>query len=52
MIQDVPMKKKSVDKIQRWNEKLFNALLDPKENVVNERFIEAKLFFISTHGYS
>jgi len=32
-------------KIQRWEEKLFNALVDPKESVVNERFIEAQLIF-------
>ena len=31
-------------KIQRWEEKLFNALVDPN-SVVNERFIEAQLIY-------
>ena len=30
-------------KIQRWEEKLFNALIDPNENVVNKRFIETQM---------
>ena len=32
-------------KIQRWEEKLFNALVDPKESTINERLIEAQLLF-------
>ena len=32
-------------KIQRWEEKLCNALVDPKESTINERFIEAQLIF-------
>ena len=29
-------------KIQRWKEKLFSALVDQKDSVTNERFIEAQ----------
>ena len=32
-------------KIQRWDKKLFYVLVDPIENVVNERFVESKLVF-------
>jgi len=32
-------------KIQRWEEKLFNALVDPKESTINERLIEVQLLF-------
>jgi len=32
-------------KIQRWEEKLFNALVDPIESAINECFIEAQLIF-------
>ena len=32
-------------KIQRWEEKLFSALVDQKDSSTNERFIEAQLVY-------
>ena len=32
-------------KIQRWEEKLFSALVDQKDSVTNERFIETRLVY-------
>jgi len=33
----------TVMKIQRWEEKLFGALVDQKDTLTNERIVEAQL---------
>ena len=38
-------KKKTVTKVQRWEEKLFSALVDEKVSGVDERFMETKMAF-------
>jgi hypothetical protein len=48
-VQEVPKKKKTVMKIQRWEEKLFSIFVDQKDSVTNKRLIEAQLVYFYQH---
>ena len=45
MLQDIHKKKKTVTKVQRWEEKLFSALVDEKGIGVDERVMELKMAY-------